>query len=92
MYVKREPGPRVVELPDGTSMTRADLPDPKTRRWVASRKAAVVRAVDAGLITAEHACETYGLSSEELDGWRTAVTTFGEGALKTTSLQKYRHA
>lgn len=92
MYVKRQTGPRVVELPDGTTMTRADLPDPKTRRWVASRKAAVVRAVDGGLITEEQACEDYGLSSEELDAWRHAVTAFGESALKTTALQKYRQA
>lgn len=92
MYVKRQTGPRVVELSDGTSMTRADLPDPKTHRWVASRKAAVVRAVDGGLLSAKQACETYGLSTEELDGWRQAVTVFGEGALKTTALQKYRHA
>ena len=90
MYLKKIEGPRAVTLRDGTVMTRADLPDPKTRRWVASRKNAVVRAVDAGLLSMEQACERYGLSEEELDAWRKAVADFGIGALKTTSLQKYR--
>ncbi|WP_159810061.1 CtrA inhibitor SciP [Litoreibacter roseus] len=90
MYLKRQAGPHLVELPDGTTMTRADLPDPSTRRWVASRKAAVVRGVDAGLLTKKEACDLYNLSEEELSSWRTAVSVFGENALKTTALQKYR--
>jgi len=71
-------------------MTRADLPPVKTRRWVASRKAAVVRAVDAGLITREDALGMYALSDDEYDEWDNAVQTFGIDALKTTALQKYR--
>ena len=90
MYLKKVNGPRAVTLPDGSVMTRADLPDPKTRRWVASRKAAVVRAVDAGLVAAEEVLEMYGLSSEELDMWRQAVLKHGEAALKATALQRYR--
>ena len=90
MYLKKIDGPRAVTLPDGTIMTRADLPDPKTRRWVASRKAAVVRAVSHGLISREQALETYCLTGEEYDSWQSAVSTFGEAALKATSLQRYR--
>ncbi len=45
MYLKKIDGPRAVNLPDGSVMTRADLPPVETRRWVASRKAAVVKAV-----------------------------------------------
>lgn len=90
MYLKKVDGPRAVTLPDGTVMTRADLPDPKTRRWVASRKAAVVRAVDGGLISRQEALELYALSSEELDGWSAAVIQHGEAALKATALQRYR--
>lgn len=90
MYLKKVDGPRAVTLPDGTVMTRADLPDPKTRRWVASRKAAVVRAVDGGLISREEALEIYALSSEELDSWSDAVSHHGEAALKATALQRYR--
>lgn len=90
MYLKRTHLPHVVTLDDGSTLSRADLPDPKTRRWVASRKAVVVQAVAAGLIDAEEACKIYGLSEEELEGWRQAVEQFGVSALKTTALQKYR--
>ena len=90
MYLKKINGPRSVTLPGGQTMTRADLPDRDTRRWVASRKAAVVRAIGGGLITSEEACEMYDLSEEELDSWTGAVTRHGEAALKTTRLQKYR--
>jgi hypothetical protein len=90
MYLRKVDGPRAVTLPDGTVMTRADLPPPETRRWVASRKAAVVRAVEAGLISRQAALETYSLSEEEFVSWEEAVATHGEGALRTTWLQFYR--
>lgn len=90
MYLKKVDGPRAVTLPDGTVMTRADLPPAQTRRWVASRKAAVVRAVLAGLITRKEALTTYALSEEEFEEWVIAVTRHGVQALKTTAIQKYR--
>ena len=90
MYLKKIDGPRSVTLTDGTIMTRADLPDTSTKRWVASRKGLVVRAVQAGLIRRDEALEMYGLSSEEFDEWDTAVRTFGEKALRATALQKYK--
>ena len=90
MYLRKIDGPRSVTLADGTIMTRADLPPPDTRRWVASRKAAVVRAVGAGLITRDAALETYSLSDAEFTEWETAVSTFGEAALRATALQQYR--
>ena len=90
MYLKKVDGPRAVTLPDGQVMTRADLPEPKTRRWVASRKAAVVRGVAYGLIDRSEALKRYGLSEEEFDGWQSAVTSHGEAALKTTALKRYR--
>ncbi|MFY0691529.1 MAG: DUF1153 domain-containing protein [Paracoccaceae bacterium] len=90
MYLRRSTTPRMVTLPDGSSLSRADLPDPDTRRWVASRKATVVRAVDHGLLSPEEACEMYGLSEEELESWQKAVSMHGINALKTTSLQNYR--
>lgn len=77
-------------LPDGTVMTRADLPEPETRRWVASRKAAVVRAIRHDLISREEAIERYDLSEEELDNWHAAVEQHGEAALKATAIQRYR--
>ena len=90
MYLKRVDGPRQVTLPDGTILTRADLPDPATRRWVASRKAIVVRAVQYGLLTRPEALERYALSEEEFDLWQQAVEKHGENALKVTAIQKYR--
>jgi hypothetical protein len=89
MYLRKIDGPRSVKLPDGTMMTRADLPVPETRRWVASRKATVVKAVAYGLVAREEAREMYGLSDDELGEWETAVRDHGEVALKATALQKY---
>ncbi len=90
MFLKKVEGPRAVTLPDGTIMTRADLPAPNTRRWVASRKAAVVRGVLYGLITQSDALRKYGLSDEEFKSWVAAVADHGEDALKATALKKYR--
>ncbi|MBR9649778.1 DUF1153 domain-containing protein [Thalassovita aquimarina] len=91
MYLKKVEGPRAVKLPDGTVMTQADLPSAKTRRWVASRKAAVVRGVDFGLISKEDALKRYALSEEEFQEWKAALSTHGEKALKVTALKDYRH-
>ena len=90
MYLRKVDGPRAVTMPDGTIMTRADLPDPNTRRWVASRKAAVVRAVTGGLIQKSEAIKRYSLSDEEYEAWQSAIDTFGEAALKATRVQRYR--
>ncbi|MDT8326883.1 MAG: DUF1153 domain-containing protein [Roseovarius sp.] len=90
MYLKKVEGPRAVNLPDGTILSRADLPPADTRRWVASRKLAVVRGVAYGLITRSEAMQTYGLSDEEFDAWVTAVSCHGERALKVTTLKSYR--
>jgi hypothetical protein len=90
MHLKRVDGPRQVTLPDGSILSRADLPPPETRRWVASRKAVVVRAVTSGLITRAEAMDRYALSDEELSFWFGAVEQHGEGALKVTTIQKYR--
>ncbi|MCA0961187.1 DUF1153 domain-containing protein [Salipiger bermudensis] len=90
MYLKKIKGPRAVTLPDGTIMTRADLPPAETCRWVASRKAAVVKAVTYGLLSENQAMERYGLSVEELGEWVRAVSNHGEEALKATLVQRFR--
>lgn len=92
MYLKKVDGPRAVTLPDGTVMSRADLPPAETRRWVASRKAAVVRGVLYGLITQSEAESRYSISSDEFREWVVAVTKHGEEALKATALQKFRQS
>lgn len=90
MYIKRIDGPRAVTLPDGSRMTRADLPPVDTQRWVASRKAAVVKAIAVGLIDEDEAMARYALSQEELNSWKQAVIRHGPGALKITRVQRYR--
>lgn len=90
MYLKRVDGPRQVTLPDGSILTRADLPPPDIRRWVASRKAVVVKAVIYGLIAESEALERYAISAEEFALWRSAVEQHGDGALKVTAIRKYR--
>jgi hypothetical protein len=73
MYLKKVDGPRAVTLLDGSVMTQADLPDADTRRWVASRKVAVVRGVLYGLIAQNAALERYGISAEQDEAWVRAV-------------------
>jgi hypothetical protein len=90
MFLKKVDGPRQVTLPDGSILTRADLPKSDTKRWVTSRKAVVVKAVTYGLISQTEALERYALSEEEFLLWDDAVTKHGEKALRVTSLQKYR--
>lgn len=90
MFIKKIDGPRAVTLPDGSVLTRADLPPEDTKRWVASRKAVVVKAVLHELITLAEAKKRYGLSDEEFEGWISAVQNHGEAALKATAVQKYR--
>jgi len=92
MFLKKVEGPRTVTLPDGSTMSRADLPPVTTKRWVASRKVAVVKGVAAGLITRAEACDMYDLSEEELESWFIAVRSHGEKALKATQLMKYRQS
>jgi hypothetical protein len=87
MYLKKVEGPRAVTLPDGTVMTAADLPPPDTRRWVVSRKLAVVRGVAHGLISEADALARYGLSQEEFREWVQAVMRDGAEGLKVTSVR-----
>ena len=75
MYLKKCDGPRIVSLPDGKVLSQADLPPSDTRRWVASRKAAVVRAVAHGLISREEALRRYSLSEDEFSEWVSAIAT-----------------
>lgn len=90
MYLKKTTSLRSVTLPSGAIMTQADLPNPTTRRWVASRKIAVVRGVLYGLISKDKAIEKYDLTSEEFQSWVTAAAIHGEDGLKTTNTQKFR--
>jgi len=90
MFIRRVKRAYSVTLPDGSELTRDDLPSPTTRRWVASRKAAVAKAVAFGLMEAEEACRVYGLSQEELDTWLQAISRHDEAALKATTIRRFR--
>lgn len=90
MFLKKIDGPRSVTLPNGSVLTRADLPPSNTRRWVASRKAMVVRAVMSGLIGRDTAQTMYALSDDEYTEWEHAVVNHGVSALKVTALKAYR--
>ncbi len=90
MFLKKVEGQRAVTLKDGSVLSQADLPPAGTKRWVASRKAAVVRGVVYGLITQEDALQKYALTEEEFLEWLRAIRKHGENGLKTTCIQKYR--
>lgn len=90
MYVKKINGPNYVVLPNGRKLTRSELPPSNTKRWVASRKASVVLAVQSGLVDRAEVCGMYDISKEEFDSWVCAVKSHGISGLKTTKLQNYR--
>ncbi len=90
MYLRKTEGPRVVTLPDGSVLSRDDLPDPQTRRWVASRKAVVAKAVIHGLIKRTDALARYSLSDEELGDWIRGVERHGLSGLKVTQINALR--
>jgi hypothetical protein len=81
---------RYVMAPDGSPLTMADLPSPKTKRWVPRRKAEVVAAVRGGLLSLGDACNRYSLSIDEFLIWRRQIERHGLAGLRTTKLQDYR--
>jgi hypothetical protein len=80
----------VIMGPAGQPITIDDLPSPGTKRWVVRRKAEVVAAVRAGLISLEDACKRYTLSVEEFASWQTLVDRYGVRGLRATRVQEYR--
>jgi len=90
MSPERTGRPSSVIGPAGKPLTVDDLPPPNTQRWVIRRKAEVVAAVRAGLISLEDACERYRLSVEEFLSWQRLIDKHGLRGLRTTRLQQYR--
>ena len=87
MYIKKFQGPRTMQLPYGNFMSRADMPQKFTKRWVASRKATVMNAVLFWSISLDEAFNLYVLSHDEHTIWEIAVAHYGERALGVTSLK-----
>ena len=75
---------------DGVATAVSALPPPTTKRWVIRRKAAVVTAVRAGVLTLEEACQRYHLSVEEFLSWQRLIDRHGMRGLRATRLQDYR--
>ena len=90
MTEPHRPRVKYVIGPDGSPLTIADLPPPTTKRWVIRRKAEVVAAVRAGVISLEEACRRYTLSIEEFLSWQRLVESHGLPGLRVTRLQDYR--
>jgi len=73
-----------------TPPSMGELPPPSVKRWTIRRKAAVVSAVSAGVLTREQACRRYQLSEEEFLSWQRAYEAHGLPGLRSTRLQQYR--
>ena len=68
----------------GKSVTIDNLPPNNIIRWTFLPKSQVVLAVRRGLITREHACERYCISSEEFLSWDRTINKHGLRGLQTT--------
>lgn len=90
MSEPRSQAPLVAIGPSGNLLRLEDLPPPDTKRWVARRKAEVVSAVRAGLLTFEQACQRYGITEEEFGAWERAIDRHGLGGLRVTRIQDFR--
>jgi hypothetical protein len=67
-----------------------ELPPPGITRWVIHRKAQVVAAVQAGMLSLEEVRERYSVSVEEFDNWQKTLKRHGIYGLRTTRSQIYR--
>jgi Protein of unknown function (DUF1153) len=74
----------------GSASSIDTLPPQDTKRWVIRRKAEVVAAVRAGILSLEDACRRYTLSVEEFLSWQRLVDSHGLPGLRVTRLQDYR--
>ncbi len=81
---------RVVVGPNGSPLTRADLPKSASRRWLARHKAEVVIGVENGLLTLAEAGERYWLSLEEYLSWRRQYKAHGLAGLRSQHLRRHR--
>jgi capsule polysaccharide export protein KpsC/LpsZ len=78
--------------PHAEVLTRDSMPASGTTRWVASRKAQVVAAVEGGLMTIDEVMARYNLSPEEFYGWQRALHTAGVPGLRVAWAQHDRAA
>ena len=77
--------------PDRPLSRQAELPPAQTKRWVASRKAAIVAAVRGGFLSLEDAHDRYGVSTDEFMAWQSAFDRGGQCGLQIRHVQHHRH-
>jgi hypothetical protein len=75
----------------GNVITKSDLPHPDTRRWTANRKAVLVRAVEAGIISRSEALDRYRMEELEFEIWEKEFARYGADGLRITRTQTRRH-
>lgn len=78
--------------PQSETLTRETMPPANTTRWVASRKAQVVAAVESGLMTLDEVMHRYSLSHEEFYSWQHAMDRAGVKGLRVAWAQEDRAA
>jgi hypothetical protein len=69
---------------------KINLPKPGERVWGFRKKAAVVMAIRAGLLTRQEAFDRYSLSVEELAMWEAAFDEGGPQAITSKSIARLR--
>jgi hypothetical protein len=72
-------------------VTRERLPPPDAVRWLPKRKAALVRAIEAGSLAIDEACSRYSLSIDELLEWQRELARDGQGGLRVSRIQAHRN-
>lgn len=74
----------------GGILSLTDLPPKDTKRWVIGRKALVIAAVDAQLLTLEEVYKRYRVSEKEFSDWKKMIGRHGVPGLRVTKDQMYR--
>jgi hypothetical protein len=71
-----------LETGEADIVSLQDLPPAGTRHWVPRYKAAVVAAVNAGVLSLDDARRRYLLSEEEFESWRDTIDRYGVVGLR----------
>jgi hypothetical protein len=87
VFPNKAKGEKRPDMAIGAPVTLASLPPANTERWVARRKAQVVAAVQAGVLTLDEALARYKLSVEEFTSWQRGLFRHGLRGLQITHLQ-----
>ena len=72
------------------SAPRIRLPPANPKHWVPTHKAAVVNAVNTGVLTLDEACQRYGLTVEEFRSWQHGLKRQGMAGLRVQGVEERR--